>query len=114
MPAIRPTGSRTALRPRLSLSWFFGKLYTPGFGESEAEAAATQLRERMSDKPLALTAGEPLELFTVTNRSGAVVAGYVKYVRVRPQTAPNARGLFGRQTASHRPCPSLCRLRSEY
>ena len=70
-----------------SLSWSFGNSSTPGFGESEAEAAVTQLRKNISDKPLTLTAGEPLELFMVTNHFGGVVVGYVKYPSFRPQTA---------------------------
>jgi serine/threonine protein kinase len=73
------------VRTSTSLSWFFGKLYTPGFGESEAETAADQLRESMSEKPLKLTAGQPLEVFAVTNHSGGALAGYVKYVRYVPK-----------------------------
>ncbi len=77
----QPDGVKTSV----ALSWFFGKLSTPGFGEGDAEAAATQLRERTSDKPLTLTTGEPLEMFTVTNHAGGVLAGYVEYVRFSPK-----------------------------
>ncbi len=70
-----------------ALSWFFGSRDTPGFEETAAEGAATQLRENMSNKPLTLTAGEPLELFTLTNSSGGVMAGYLKYVRSPPKPA---------------------------
>ena len=60
----QPNGVRTSA----SLSWFFGGIYSAGFGEGEAQAAVRQLRQGWSDKPLTLTAGEPLEVFAVTNR----------------------------------------------
>jgi serine/threonine protein kinase len=87
----QPDGIKTSV----ALSWFFGKLYTPGFGEDDAETASTQLRERMSDKSMTLTSGEPLEMFTVTNHAGGVLAGYVKYVRF----SPPRRELWGLLTA---------------
>jgi hypothetical protein len=68
-----------------SLSWFVGRNWSPGFGEDEAQAAANQLRENWCNKPLTLVAGEPLELFAVTNRSGSVMAGYLKYMRSVPK-----------------------------
>jgi serine/threonine protein kinase len=78
----QPNGVTTST----SLSWFFGGVFSQGFGEDEAQAAASQLRENMSDRPLTLIAGEPLELFTVTNRSGGIMAGYVKYMRSVPKS----------------------------
>jgi hypothetical protein len=84
----QPNGVRTSA----SLSWFFGGIYSEGFGEGEAEAAVRQLRESRSDKPLTVTVGEPLELFAVTNRSGGVMAGYVKYMRSVPQSPERSGG----------------------
>src|ERR1035438_4241667 len=82
----QPDGVRTSA----SLSWFFGGLYSEGIGAGEAQAAVRQLRQGWSDKPLTLTAGEPLEIFAVTNRFGDVMAGYVKYMRSVPKSPENS------------------------
>jgi serine/threonine protein kinase len=87
----QPDGVKTST----SLSWFFGGNWSAGFGESEAEVALSQLREHWSDKPVTLTADKPLELFAVTNHSGSVLAGYLKYVR----SVPNPKGSNGKPQA---------------
>jgi hypothetical protein len=85
-----------------SLGWFFGGTWRGDFGEREAEAATTQLQANIADRPLALTAGKPLELFSVTNDSGHVLSGYVEFTRYVPAPAASAgKGLPRPQAILH-------------
>ena len=86
----QPDGTRTSC----SFSWFFGGVLGQGFGRVEAEAAVAQLREGLTDKPLALTSGKPLEVFSVTNKSGEIMAGYVEFQHTSPEPATGS-GLSG-------------------
>jgi len=67
-----------------SFNWYFGGTMGPDFGQTEAEAAAAQLRDRFTDRPTTLTPGKPKELFSVTNSSGGVMAGYIDFERALP------------------------------
>jgi len=71
-----------------SLGWYFGGVWRKEFGESEAEAAVAQLRNNISDRPLTITAGKPLMLFSVTNDAGGVLAGYAELTRYVPKPSP--------------------------
>jgi hypothetical protein len=74
--------------------WWFGGGYTPGFGHDEAEAAVTQLRDNWTEKPVVLIPDKPLEVFSVTNKSGEIMVGYLGFKRVvpMPQTEPGRPG----------------------
>jgi hypothetical protein len=72
-----------------SIGWYFGGVWRKDFGEREAEAAAGQLRDNFSERPLTLTAGKPLQLFSVTNRDGHVLAGYAEFTRYTPKPSPH-------------------------
>jgi hypothetical protein len=69
-----------------SLGWYFGGVWRKDFGESEAGAAVAQLRHKLG-KPVELTAGKPLPLFSVTNGSGHVLTGYAELARYVPKAA---------------------------
>jgi hypothetical protein len=65
-------------------TWWFGNPnFAKNFGQTEAEAAVAQLRN-WSEKPLTLISGEPLELFSVTNKSGGIMVGYLEFKRTVP------------------------------
>ena len=70
------------------LSWFF----TGGFGKETAAAAVAQIRQTKLGWPILLASGQPLELFSVTNRSGGVFAGDVEFDFSEP--APNRAGII--------------------
>ncbi len=65
-------------------SWFFKE--AEGFGAAEAAAATAQLSELATERPLALQSSVPLKVFSVTNRFGAMLSGYVEFQRVVPQS----------------------------
>lgn len=73
----RETGVTTST----AMFWIF----KDGFGADEAQAAVAQMRNSREDRPIELTAGQPLELFSVTNRLGGVMAGLVEFVRTDPR-----------------------------
>ena len=75
-------------RTSCSLSWFL----EGAFENEEAEAALNQMRQNQSERPLALVAGRPLELFSVTNRHGGVLRGYVEYARSLPRPTGTSAG----------------------
>jgi len=65
-------------------TWWFGSpSFAQRFGRNEAEAAVAQLRN-WSEKPVTLVSGNPQELFSVTNKSGEIMAGYVEFRRDAP------------------------------
>ena len=70
------------------LTWFFQE--NDGFGASEADEATAQILDRMTQRPLSLIPGSPMELFRVTNRHGSVIAGSVTFSRTGP--SPVAAG----------------------
>ncbi len=70
------------VRTKTTFSWFF--LEKDGFGAAEADEATSQIRDRMSQRPLVFISGSPMELFRVTNRNGSVIAGSVKFARTEP------------------------------
>jgi hypothetical protein len=72
-----------------SFGWWF--LDSDGFGSNEAAAATAQIRERQTERPLALTAFTPLELFSVTNPLGVRLSGYVEFDHADP-APPDASG----------------------
>ena len=75
-----------------SFNWYFGGTMGPDFGQTEAEAAAAQLRDRFTDRPTTLTPGKPKELFSVTNSSGGVMIGYIDFERALPEPSnPEAK-----------------------
>ncbi len=74
-----------------SLGWYFGEVWRKDFGEREAKDAAVQLRDNMSERPVELEAGKPLLLFTVTNDSGHVLAGYAEFTRYVPKPRRGSR-----------------------
>jgi hypothetical protein len=81
-PFFAITRSRGSFGTTCGFTWFF----TGAFGEAEAEAAVAQIRQTKSERPISLTADQPFELFSVTNRYGGVYAGSVEYKRSVPQS----------------------------
>jgi len=78
-------------------SWFFSN----AFGKAEADAAVAQIQETKSERPLVLTVGKPLELFSVTNRYGGIFKGYLEFTN--PVPGPMAAGAKAQATARLRP-----------
>jgi hypothetical protein len=74
-PFLAITRSQGSFGTTCGFTWVF----TGAFGDAEAEAAVAQIRETKSERPVSLTAGQPLELFSVTNRYGGVFAGSVEF-----------------------------------
>ena len=85
----QPAGTGTSC----SFSWFFGGVLGQGFGQAEAETAVTQLRDGLTDKPLTLTSGKPLEVFSVTNMSGEIMVGYVEFQHISPELSTGSGSL---------------------
>jgi|GEM_PF-897183 len=85
----QPDGTGTSC----SFSWFFGGVLGQGFGQAEAETAVTQLRNGLTDKPLTLTSGKPLEVFSVTNKSGEIMVGYVEFQHISPELSTGSGSL---------------------
>ncbi len=54
------------------------------FGEKEAQAAVAQMQANQTERPLTLISGQPLELFSIPNRFGGVMVGYVEFVHTDP------------------------------
>jgi serine/threonine protein kinase len=78
-----------------AFNWFFGGGMGLRFGSEEAQAAIDQLRTNFADKPTTLMPGKPLQLFSVTNEAGEMMAGYVQLTRsvpnrIRPGTKVEA------------------------
>jgi hypothetical protein len=68
-----------------AFTWWFGNpSFAQQFGQDDAEAAVAQLNN-WSEKPIILVSGNPLKLFSVTNRSGEIMAGYVEFKRTLPE-----------------------------
>ena len=67
-------------RTSCSFNWTFKE----AFGEAEVQSAIKQLQTGKVGRPLELAAGKPLELFSVTNRFGAVMTGLVEFEQVKP------------------------------
>ncbi len=65
----------------VALCWYFGAIYHTNFALPEAEAAAAQVRDQIIGRPLSVTAGKPLMLFSVTNEAGQSLAGYAELTR---------------------------------
>jgi predicted Ser/Thr protein kinase len=63
-----------------SFSWFFK---TP-FTEEDAAAAVIEISRNHAERPVVLTIGQPLALFSVTNKLGGVLSGFIEYKRVAP------------------------------
>ncbi|MCX6925684.1 MAG: hypothetical protein NT154_21105 [Verrucomicrobia bacterium] len=61
-------------------TWFFRDT----FSQDEAQAAVDQLRQNMSGRPLVLTSGKPLALYSVTNKFGGVMSAYLEFEHVPP------------------------------
>jgi len=78
-------------RDKVTTSSSFSWSLKYGFDKAEAEFAVAQLRKFESGRPLVLTASQPLELFSVTNRQGGVMIGYAEFDHTDPQP-PDASG----------------------
>jgi serine/threonine protein kinase len=85
-------------RGETATSLTFNWLPTGSFDPDQMEAALPQLRE--AGKTVVLTEGEPFRVFTVTNNSGGVIAGYLEYDLVAPAANPAAPGSNGPVCAS--------------
>ena len=85
------------------LSWFFEGV--DGFGSAEAAAATAQVSELSTKRPLVLESSVPLEVFSITNRLGAVLAGYVEFKHMVPQLL--ASGQKAEATVQLRPYSGL-------
>ncbi len=60
--------------------------FADGFGKAEANAALAQIVNNWNNRPHTLSAGKPAELFSVTNREGKVMAGYINYLQLEPSS----------------------------
>jgi serine/threonine protein kinase len=67
-------------------SWRLPESFSP----DDYEAAAAQIRQNQTGRPLKLVAGKPLELFSVTNESAGVVRGFIRFERFVPEAASAA------------------------
>ena len=68
-----------------AFTWWFGNPnFARQFGLAEADAAVGQLNN-LSGKPVGLVCGNPLKLFSVTNGSGEMMAGYIEFKRTLPE-----------------------------
>ena len=76
------------VRTSSGFTWFF----KGAFGEKEAQAAVAQMQENKTERPLTLTSHQPLEMFSITNRFGGVMVGYVEFVRTDPLPVKIADG----------------------
>jgi hypothetical protein len=101
MDALFITTAQGKTGTTCGFTWFF----RGGFGKEEAEAAVAQIRETKSERPLALAAGKPLELFSVTNRYGGGFAGSLEFARSAPQ--PLAAGKKAQASIRLRPYNGL-------
>jgi len=72
-----------------SFSWFFEE--EEGFGAGEAEAAAAQIHERRTRRPVELVALQPVEIFCVTNHEGGTLAGFIQFDKLVPAKAEASR-----------------------
>ena len=72
-----------------SFNWWFKE--ADGFGAAEADAAAAQIRENWTQRPLTFKQSVPREVFCVTNAHGATLAGSIEFVHTAPQP-PDASG----------------------
>ena len=78
----------TETRIGTSLTWYFPDY----FGAHELESAAFQLRRNIQGRPIRLTPGEPLTLFSMTNQFGDALSGYLEFQRFVPdRPAPDER-----------------------
>jgi hypothetical protein len=77
-----------------AFTWWFGSpSFAERFGQTEAEAVIAQLHN-WSEKPLTLASGIPLELFSVTNKLGEIMYGYLEFrsiVPTPPADSPDAK-----------------------
>ena len=80
-PFLAITRSLGSFGTSCGFTWVF----TGAFGDAEAKAAVDQIRQTKSERPVSLTAGQPLKLFSVTNRYGGVLVGYLEFERSVPQ-----------------------------
>jgi serine/threonine protein kinase len=95
-PGLFIVRSRGNFKTSCGFSWFF----TGAFDDAEAKAAVDQICRTKSERPVLLTTGKPLALFSVTNRYGGVFAGYVEFERSAPK--PPAAGLKAQATIRFR------------
>jgi serine/threonine protein kinase len=80
------------LADRVQTSCYFSWTLPDSFSPDDFEAAATQVRQNVTGRPLKLALGKPLELFSVTNRVGGLVRGFIRFDRTVPGKASAAAG----------------------
>jgi serine/threonine protein kinase len=93
-----PKGTKTSS----AFSWFF----QASFGEQEAQSAMSQLQLNVLERPVSLSIGQPLALFSVTNKFGGVLSGYLVYKCVTPGSSPGSTTSYAQVHATIRLRPS--------
>jgi hypothetical protein len=73
-------------------SSYFSWVFPESFSPDDFEAAAAQLRQTKTDRPIVVNHEEPLELFSVTNRYGGAVSGYLRFKRLAPEDSAGSGG----------------------
>jgi hypothetical protein len=73
----------------VSTSAYFTWFLPSSFSDEDAEAATLQLRQNIVERPLTLTPGKSLPMFSISNRFGGVFAAYLEFKRSLP--APPAQ-----------------------
>ena len=73
-------------------SSYFSWSLPESFTSEDSEFAATQLRENKSGRPLDLPLATPVELFSVTNKLGGIVRGFLRFERIVPAAASASAG----------------------
>jgi hypothetical protein len=61
-------------------SWGLGDSFSP----EDFESAAAQIRQKTEGRSIELPQGQPVELFSVTNRFGGIVSGFLRFERFLP------------------------------
>jgi tRNA A-37 threonylcarbamoyl transferase component Bud32 len=79
--SIGTSRRRNGVQTFCSFSWRF----PDSFNADDIEAACAQLRESKIGRPVKLTVDEPLELFSVTNKFGGVLNGYLEFRQSSPE-----------------------------
>lgn len=73
--SIGTSRRRNSVETYCGFNWRF----PDSFNADDIEEACAQLQQNKTGRPLRLTVGEPLELFSVTNKFGGVLNGYLEF-----------------------------------
>jgi serine/threonine protein kinase len=78
----------TSVQTSSHFSWSLADSFSP----DDFESAATQIRQNTTGRPIELPHGKPVELFSVTNKFGGIVRGFLRFERFVPGAARGSAG----------------------